>query len=60
MLKDDIVGFIRFNFSDVPTRVPPDSPVAPEWYMIENSKGQRKFRELCLELGTAVVISDPH
>ena len=48
MLKDDLVGFVRFDLSDVPTRVPPDSPLAPEWYRIENSKGERKFGELML------------
>lgn len=41
VLKDDVVGFVRFDLSDVPTRVPPDSPLAPEWYRIENSKGQK-------------------
>ncbi|XP_034708659.1 FT-interacting protein 3-like [Vitis riparia] len=48
MLKDDIVGFVRFDLSDVPTRVPPDSPLAPEWYRIANSKGEKNNGELML------------
>ncbi|KAL3609917.1 hypothetical protein D5086_000937 [Populus alba] len=31
LLKDDFVGFIRFDINEVPLRVPPDSPLAPEW-----------------------------
>ena len=51
MLKDDIVGFIQFDLSYVPTQVPPDNPLAPEWYRIENNKGKRKFGELMLGAG---------
>ncbi|KAA8520613.1 hypothetical protein F0562_014869 [Nyssa sinensis] len=48
MIKDDFVGFVRFDLSEVPTRVPPDSPLAPEWYRLEDKKGEKKNGELML------------
>ena len=48
MVLDDIVGNVRFNLYDVPRRVPPDSPLAPEWYRIENKSGEKKNGELML------------
>lgn len=41
--KDDFVGRVVLDISEVPTRVPPDSPLAPQWYRLENKKGE-KFR----------------
>ncbi|XP_047315759.1 FT-interacting protein 3-like [Impatiens glandulifera] len=41
-VKDDCVGFLRFDLNEVPTRVPPDSPLAPEWYRLQNKKGEKK------------------
>ncbi|KAL6182174.1 hypothetical protein ACLB2K_043597 [Fragaria x ananassa] len=35
LLKDDFVGIVRFDINEVPLRVPPDSPLAPEWYLIK-------------------------
>lgn len=34
LIKDDFVGFVRFDVNEIPTRVPPDSPLAPEWYKL--------------------------
>ncbi|XP_020574584.1 LOW QUALITY PROTEIN: FT-interacting protein 1 [Phalaenopsis equestris] len=48
VVKDDFVGFVRFDLNDVPTRVPPDSPLAPEWYRLEDKKGDKKKGELML------------
>lgn len=48
MIKDDFVGIVRVNLHDVPTRVPPDSPLAPEWYRLEDKKGDKKKGELML------------
>ncbi|KAL4325127.1 hypothetical protein GQ457_11G001300 [Hibiscus cannabinus] len=48
LMKDDSVGFVRFDLNEVPTRVPPDSPLAPEWYRLENKKGEKKKGELML------------
>ncbi|KAE8708006.1 hypothetical protein F3Y22_tig00110361pilonHSYRG00017 [Hibiscus syriacus] len=48
LVKDDSVGFVRFDLNEVPTRVPPDSPLAPEWYRLEDKKGEKKKGELML------------
>ncbi|XP_057979287.1 FT-interacting protein 7-like [Malania oleifera] len=48
MVKDDFVGIVRFDLNEVPTRVPPDSPLAPEWYRLEDKKGKKKKGELIL------------
>lgn len=48
MLKDDFVGMIRYDLQEVPMRVPPDSPLAPEWYHLESKKGEKKRGELML------------
>ncbi|GFZ06866.1 C2 calcium/lipid-binding plant phosphoribosyltransferase family protein [Actinidia rufa] len=48
LLKDEFVGIVRFDLNDIPTRVPPDSPLAPEWYRLENKKGEKKNGELML------------
>jgi Plant phosphoribosyltransferase C-terminal/C2 domain len=46
--KDDFVGIVRFDLNDVPTRVPPDSPLAPEWYWLVGKKGEKARGELML------------
>ncbi|CAI9101806.1 OLC1v1039221C1 [Oldenlandia corymbosa var. corymbosa] len=48
MLIDDFVGLVRFDLADVPRRVPPDSPLAPEWYRLESKSGEKKKGELML------------
>lgn len=48
LVKDDFVGIVRFDLNDVPTRVPPDSPLAPEWYRLEDKKGDKTKGELML------------
>ena len=30
--RDDYIGRVSFDMNEVPTRVPPDSPLAPQWY----------------------------
>ncbi|KAL8485917.1 hypothetical protein ACS0TY_027994 [Phlomoides rotata] len=37
--KDDFVGKVTFEVPDVPTRVPPDSPLAPQWYKLLDKEG---------------------
>ncbi|KAL2497383.1 C2 calcium/lipid-binding plant phosphoribosyltransferase family protein [Abeliophyllum distichum] len=39
--KDDFVGRIVFDIGEVPVRVPPDSPMAPQWYRLEKKTGQQ-------------------
>ncbi|KAI7987535.1 FT-interacting protein 7 [Camellia lanceoleosa] len=48
LVKDDFAGIVRFDLNEVPTRVPPDSPLAPEWYRLEDKKGEKKKGELML------------
>ncbi|KAI9174589.1 hypothetical protein LWI28_019725 [Acer negundo] len=48
LIKDDFVGIVRFDINEVPLRVPPDSPLAPEWYRLENKKGEKIKGELML------------
>ncbi|XP_061362852.1 multiple C2 domain and transmembrane region protein 6 isoform X2 [Gastrolobium bilobum] len=39
--KDDFVGRVLIDLTEIPLRVPPDSPLAPQWYRLEDKKGQR-------------------
>ncbi|KAL2517095.1 C2 calcium/lipid-binding plant phosphoribosyltransferase family protein [Abeliophyllum distichum] len=48
LVKDDFVGFVRFDLNEIPMRVPPDSPLAPEWYRLEDKKGEKIKGELML------------
>ncbi|XP_043698416.1 FT-interacting protein 7-like [Telopea speciosissima] len=48
LVKDDFVGIVRFDLNELPTRVPPDSPLAPEWYRLEDKKGDKTRGELML------------
>ncbi|KAL7586348.1 FT-interacting protein 1 [Lactuca sativa] len=42
--RDDYLGKVVFDMNEVPTRVPPDSPLAPQWYRLEDRKGDRKVK----------------
>ncbi|KAF7823437.1 FT-interacting protein 1-like [Senna tora] len=48
MVLDEVVGSVKLDLHEIPTRVPPDSPLAPEWYRIENKNGEKKNGELML------------
>ena len=39
MLSHAILGRVVLNLSDVPKRVPPESALAPQWYMLEDQTG---------------------
>ncbi|KAK7271819.1 hypothetical protein RJT34_28028 [Clitoria ternatea] len=41
---DEIIGSVVFTVYDVPTRVPPDSPLAPEWYKLGDQNGVKKLQ----------------
>ncbi|KAF3448922.1 hypothetical protein FNV43_RR09639 [Rhamnella rubrinervis] len=45
---DDLMGRVMFDLNDVPKRVPPDSPLAPQWYRMEDRKGVKVKGELML------------
>ncbi|XP_022959066.1 FT-interacting protein 1-like [Cucurbita moschata] len=47
-LKDDYVGRLYFDLHEVPTRVPPESPLAAEWYRLEDKSRSKKKGELML------------
>ncbi|CAA2974437.1 FT-interacting 1 [Olea europaea subsp. europaea] len=42
--KDDYLGKVVFDMDEVPIRVPPDSPLAPQWYRLEDRRGERKVK----------------
>lgn len=48
LVKDDFVGIVRFDINEIPLRVPPDSPLAPEWYRLADKKGEKIKSELML------------
>ncbi|XVF79584.1 hypothetical protein PTKIN_Ptkin15bG0000900 [Pterospermum kingtungense] len=53
--RDDYLGRVVFDLNEIPTRVPPDSPLAPQWYRLEDRRGAGKVRGeimLAVWLGT--------
>ncbi|XP_042441988.1 FT-interacting protein 1-like [Zingiber officinale] len=44
MARDECVGNVVFDLNEVPTRVPPDSPLAPQWYRLGDRRGDGKVR----------------
>lgn len=42
--RDDYIGKVVFDMHEVPTRVPPDSPLAPQWYRLEDRRGDTKVK----------------
>ncbi|KAK2658917.1 hypothetical protein Ddye_005450 [Dipteronia dyeriana] len=42
--KDDFVGKVVFDLTEVPLRVPPDSPLAPQWYKLADNKGDKSSK----------------
>ncbi|KAA8543435.1 hypothetical protein F0562_021070 [Nyssa sinensis] len=39
--KEDFLGRVWFDLNEVPKRVPPDSQLAPQWYRMEDKKGDK-------------------
>ncbi|MED6209625.1 FT-interacting protein 3 [Stylosanthes scabra] len=48
VVVDDFVGRVWFDLNEIPKRVPPDSPLAPQWYRLETRKGEKAKGELML------------
>ncbi|XP_074317760.1 FT-interacting protein 3-like isoform X1 [Silene latifolia] len=46
--KDNFMGRVIFDLNEIPKRVPPDSPLAPQWYRLEDHKGMKLKGELML------------
>jgi Ca2+-dependent lipid-binding protein len=40
-VKDDLMGRVGFDVNEIPKLVPPDSPLAPQWYRLEDKKGDK-------------------
>ncbi|XP_074309876.1 FT-interacting protein 1-like [Silene latifolia] len=40
--RDEYIGRVVFDLNEVPNRVPPDSPLAPQWYRLEDRRGHGK------------------
>ncbi|XP_025824067.1 FT-interacting protein 1-like [Panicum hallii] len=40
LARDDCVGRVAFDIAEAPVRVPPDSPLAPQWYRLEGTGGK--------------------
>ncbi|CAA7060634.1 unnamed protein product [Microthlaspi erraticum] len=47
-MKDDLIGRVIFDLNEIPKRVPPDSPLAPQWYRLEDRNGGKVRGELML------------
>ncbi|KAK4392427.1 FT-interacting protein 3, partial [Sesamum angolense] len=48
VVKDDFIGRVLFDLNEIPKRVPPDSPLAPQWYRLEDRKNEKAKGELML------------
>ncbi|XP_010538634.1 PREDICTED: FT-interacting protein 1 [Tarenaya hassleriana] len=48
--NDEILGKCKFDVAEVPTRVPPDSPLAPQWYKLEDRDGNKIHGEIMLSV----------
>lgn len=45
---DDLIGKVSFELNEVPKRVPPDSPLAPQWYRMKDRQGEKVKGEIML------------
>ncbi|KAK3193414.1 hypothetical protein Dsin_024724 [Dipteronia sinensis] len=48
--KDDFLGRLWFDLNEVPRRVPPDSQLAPQWYRMEDKKGDKTRGEVMVSI----------
>ncbi|XP_051123851.1 FT-interacting protein 1-like [Andrographis paniculata] len=42
--RDEYLGRVVFDLNEIPTRIPPDSPMAPQWYRLEDRRSEGKLR----------------
>lgn len=50
VVLDDFMGRSMFDINEIPKRAPPDSPLAPQWYRLEDRKGEKVKGELMLAI----------
>lgn len=48
LVRDDFLGKVSFDLNEITTRVPPDSPLAPEWYRLEDRRRVKVRGEIML------------
>ncbi|XP_008796405.2 FT-interacting protein 3 [Phoenix dactylifera] len=48
--KEEFIGRLAFDLSEVPRRVPPDSTLAPQWYRMEDRKGEKAKGEVMVSV----------
>ncbi|KAM7505140.1 hypothetical protein LguiB_004044 [Lonicera macranthoides] len=55
-ITESILGTVSFDLQEVPKRVPPDSPLAPQWYTLEGSPENSPGTDIMLAvwIGTQV------
>lgn len=51
-IVDSSIGTVSFDLQEVPKRVPPDSPLAPQWYTLESEKTTGNDVMLAVWFGT--------
>ncbi|KAJ0078765.1 hypothetical protein Patl1_23525 [Pistacia atlantica] len=49
---ENCLGTVAFDLQEVPKRVPPDSPLAPQWYSLESEKSPGNDVMLAVWIGT--------
>ncbi|GLT87497.1 hypothetical protein SLE2022_055760 [Rubroshorea leprosula] len=49
---ENCLGTVSFDLQEVPKRVPPDSPLAPQWYSLESEKSPGNDLMLAVWIGT--------
>jgi hypothetical protein len=42
--KDDFLGGFMVDLNEVPSRKPPETPLAPQWYRLEAKTGKGNVR----------------
>ncbi|TKY49550.1 QUIRKY protein [Spatholobus suberectus] len=47
---DEFMGRVVFTICDIPMRVPPDSPLAPQWYKLKDQNGVKLQGELMVSV----------
>ncbi|KAK1353484.1 FT-interacting protein 1 [Heracleum sosnowskyi] len=48
VMQNEFMGRVFFDINEVPKRLPPDSPLAAEWYRLEDRNGNKLIGELML------------
>ncbi|KAK8964127.1 hypothetical protein KSP40_PGU008150 [Platanthera guangdongensis] len=55
-ITESILGAVSFDLSEIPKRLAPDSPLAPQWYTLESSSTESPSPPACMDLMLAIWI----